>query len=249
MPSSRRLLAKPSVENGRVLALHQAHAADLAGDGDVHVRAHDLAADLGGAQLMVIAHGREHTGDGHGLYAAHERGEKRPGGLLVQRGELLAVVLEAAADDRALFADEADVVGPVRHGGHAQRRGRADAKQADAGEVLALDDGVGALGGAQHGLADLAAVHLRLLQQLPHRAHDAVKDVGGGGIFDFGDNVEVAVDEDGVGVGAAHVDTQLIHARFLPSRAPPRGCSRRRCQSSAGRPARCPRVCATWDSI
>ena len=91
----------------------------------------------------------------------------------------------------------------------------ADAQDSNRSQSLALDDGVGALGGAQHGLADLAAVHLRLLQQLPHRAHDAVKDVGGGGVFDFGDNVEVAVDEDGVGIGAAYVDADVNHWSFL----------------------------------
>ena len=84
--------------------------------------------------------------------------------VLVQRRELLAVVLEPAADDRALFTDEAYVLRPVHHRRHAHGRRCADAQKADLGQVFALHDGVGALRGAQHSLADLAAVDLRLLQ-------------------------------------------------------------------------------------
>ena len=83
-------------------------------------------------------------------------------------------------------------------------------------QILALDDGVGALRGAQHGLADLAAVDLRLPKQRLHRADDAFKDVSRGGVLDLGDDAQIFVDEDGVGIGAAYVDAQLIHFPHLP---------------------------------
>ena len=109
--------------------------------------------------------------------------------VLVQRRELLAVVFKPAADDGALFADETDILRPVHHRRHAHGRRRADAQKADLGQILALDDGVGALRRTQHRLADLAAVDLRLLQQFLHRAHDAFKDISRSGILDLGDDL------------------------------------------------------------
>lgn len=81
---------------------------------------------------------------------------------------------------------------------------------------FALDDGVGALRRTQHRLADLAAVHLRLLQQFLHRAHDALENISRSGILDLADDLEIFVDEDSIRVGAAHVDAQLIHLPHLP---------------------------------
>ena len=48
-------LIQRGVENGGVLALDQAHGADLAGNGDVHVLAHDLPANFRRAVLMILS--------------------------------------------------------------------------------------------------------------------------------------------------------------------------------------------------
>ena len=204
------------VEYGGVLALDQAHGADLAGDGDVHVLAHDLAADLRRAALVVGPHGGKDAGDGDGLHLPLQFRKECPRGVLVQRRQLLAVVLKPAADDGALFADKADVLRPVHHRRHAHGRRRADAQKADFGQIFALDDGVGTLRGTQHGLSYLTAVDLRLPKQRLHSADDAFKDVSRGWMLDLGDDAQIFVDEDGVGIGAAYVDAQLIHFPHLP---------------------------------
>ena len=126
----------------------------------MHVLAHDLAAERGGLELVVVAHGGEHAGDGDGLDALFfHLEEELLRSFRVEGGEMLAVVLKAAAYDGAADGDPADVLSPVHHGRYAERGGRAYAEDADGREVLALDDGVGALGGAEHGLLYLAAVH------------------------------------------------------------------------------------------
>ena len=208
--------AERGVENGGVFALNQAHGADFAGDGDVHILPHDLAADFRRAPLVVRPHRGKDAGDGDGVHNALELRKEIARGRLIQGRKLLAVIFKAAADDRALFADEADVLRPVHHRRHAHGRRGADAQKSDLRQVLALDDGVGALRRAQHRLTDLAAVHLRLLEQLLYRAHDALKDISRSGILDLGDDLQMFVDKNGVRVGAAHVDAQLIHLPHLP---------------------------------
>ena len=62
----------------------------------------------------------------------------------------------------------------------------------------------------------LAAVDLRMPEQRLYRADDAFKDVSRGWMLDLGDDAQIFVDEDGVGIGAAYVDAQLIHFPHLP---------------------------------
>ena len=201
-------LVERGVENGGVLPLNEAHGADLAGDGHVDVLPHHLAAQPGGRPLVVVPDGGEHAGDGH---RAHPFGlqplEEGAGRLLIKGGQLLAVVLKAAADDGGVHGDGAQILRPVHHGRDAHRGGGADAQHADGGQVAALHNGVGALGGAQHGLADLPAIHAGLLQHRADGVQDAVVGVGGGVALYAGHHLEVFVDEHRVGIGAAHVNS------------------------------------------
>ena len=48
----------------------------------------------------------------------------------------------------------------------------------------------------------LTAVDLRLPKQRLHSADDAFKDVSRGWMLDLGDDAQIFVDEDGVGIGA-----------------------------------------------
>ncbi len=182
-------LIERSIEYGGVFALDQAHGADLAGNGDVDVLAHHLAADFRRTPLMVRPHRGKDAGNGDGVHDSLELCKEITRSRLVQRRELFAVIFKAAADDRALFADETDILRPVHHRRHAHGRRSADAQKPDLRQVFALDDGVGALRRTQHRLADLAAVHLRLLQQFLHRAHDALENISRSGILDLADDL------------------------------------------------------------
>ena len=241
-----RHLPQGGVQDGGVLSFNQTHGADLTGDGHVDVLPHHFLAQLRRTQFVVVPDGGEHAGDGDGLDALglHVQVE-RLGRRLIQGSQLLAVVLKAAADDGAAHGDALDVLRPIHHGQDAGGSRRANAQDADGRQVLALYDGVGTLGSAQHGLVDLRAVNAGLLQHSANSAQDPVIDIAGGGVLDVRHNVQVFVDEDGVGVGAAYVNAQLIHDRSLPCTVLPTGYNRCRSQNTGGRPGRCPPECAT----
>ena len=205
-------LPERGVQDGGVFTLDEAHGADLARDGDMDILTHDLAAELCGLELVVVADSGEHAGDGDGLDALGLHiGEEGLGSFGVEGGELLAVVLKAAADDGAADGDLLNILGPVDHGADAGGGRRADAQDADGGEILALYNGVGALRRAEHGLMDLLGVHAGDLEHGTHRAQNAVINVCGGGILDICDHRTVFVDQDGVRVGAAHVNSEFVH--------------------------------------
>ena len=245
-----RHVVQRRVQDSGVLALDQAHRADLAGDGHVHVLAQHLARDGRGAQLVVVAHGGEHAGHGHGLHATFHALEERAARGLVELCQALAIVLETALDDERVHAHRSDIVGPVHHRRDAHGSRRADAQDGDGRKALALHDGVRALGGAQHGLRDLRAVHAAVGQHGVHRAHDARVDIVRRGVLHRRHHVQVLVDQNGVRVGAAHVDAQFVHGLTPPSArcALRRGYSRYRCRSSAAPRGRDPPACATGGS-
>ena len=183
----------------------------------MHVLSHDFPAQLGSRPLVVAANSGEHAGDGHrfdslGLQIL----KKGPGGRLIEGGQLLTIVLKATANDGGPYGDFFQILRPVHHGGDAHRGGGAQAQHADGGQMLALHDGIGALGGAQHGLADLLPVHARLLQHRPYGGQNAVIGVRRGVPLDAGHHLSLFVQKDGVGIGAAHVDSQLIHQALPP---------------------------------
>ena len=137
--------------------------------------------------------------------------KKDPRRRLVKGGELLAVVLKSAGDDGGVCGNGAQILRPVHHGRNSHRSGSADAQDTDGSQMLALHDGVGALGGAQHSLADLRPIHAGLLQHGADCVQNAVIGVRGGMALDAGHHLKILVNQDGVRVGAAHVNSQLIH--------------------------------------
>ena len=90
------------------------------------------------------------------------------------------------------------------------------------------DDGVRALRGAEHGLLDEFAIDVRLSEHGVNRTHDALVDIARGGVLHRGDNLQVIVDQNGVGVGAADINAKFVHISstffqlqfFLPSGRP-----------------------------
>ena len=207
---------------------------------------HHFLAQLCCTQFVVVPDSGEHAGDGDGFDALGLHVQKEHlGRCLIQGSQLFAVILKAAADDRTAHGDALDVLRPIHHGRDAGGGRGADAQDADGRQVLTLYDGVGTLGSTQHGLVDLRAVNAGLLQHSVNSAQDSVIDIAGGGVLDVRHNVQVFVDEDGVGVGAAYVNAQLIHDRSLPCTVLPTGYNRCRSQNTEGRPGRCPPECAT----
>ena len=79
------------------------------------------------------------------------------------------------------------------------------------GEVLALHNGVGALRRAEHGLMDMLGIHAGDLEHRAHRAQNAVVNIRRGGILDISHHRAVFVHQDGVRIGAAHINSEFIH--------------------------------------
>ena len=196
-----------AVEDGGVLSLDQAQGADLVGHGQVDVVAHDLADHLGGGQLVAVAHRGEDAGDGHRIHRSAERLQEPADLVRVERDDLAAVQLDAAVDHRLAAGDDGlEVRGPGEERADRERRRGADAHDRHAVETLALQHGVGGVGGAQHDVADAAAIHVTRGEDRVHRVLDALGHVRAGGGLRLGQQAVVAVQDHGVRVGAAHVD-------------------------------------------
>ena len=217
-------LPQRGVQDRGIFPLDQAHRADLAGDGNMDVLAHDLPAELGRLYLMVIADGGEHAGNGNGLHAlCLHFFKERLGGSGIQRSQLLAVIFKAATDDGAAHGHLLNILRPVHHGTDAGGGRRADAQDADGGQILALHNGVGALGRTQHCLMDLRGIHTGDLQHRAHSAQNTVVNIRRGGILDVRHHRAVLVHQDGIRIGAAHINSEFIHDQLPPLQRSSRG--------------------------
>ena len=78
-------LIERSIEYGGVFALNQAHGADLAGNGDVDVLPHHLAADFRRTPLMVRPHRGKDAGNGDGVHDSLELCKEITRSRLIQR--------------------------------------------------------------------------------------------------------------------------------------------------------------------
>jgi len=228
-----------AVEYRRVLPLEQADRADLVAERDVHVA--ELALDhLGGQQLVARRDGGEHAGDRDAVGGLAGLPEEPRDGVGVERGQVLAVELDPAVHDRRPDGDRADQVRrPAEHGPDAVGGGPADPEHRHPPQVLALQDGVGGVGGAEHDVADPAGVGAGYAEHGADRRHDPAGDVGGAGHLGLGDHPVGGVHDHGVGVGAADVDAETAIRRWH-RRAPPRAGSRSRSRTRAARPPRSP---------
>ena len=204
------------VHHGRVLALDQADAADVAGQRDER-RGQLLLQDVGRFLLLRRVDGREHGGDGDGLDAAGRelaRGALHFGGI--ERRDRAAVVVEAAADDLGVAVDGlAQRRRPVGHRPDGERRRRAEAQHADAAQVLGFDQRIGEVRRADHHGADGGGRELGGLQDLGDRADDAAADIRRGRRLVAREH-GAAAQEHGIGVRAAHVDANPQHFGHQP---------------------------------
>ncbi len=125
--------------------------------------------------------------------------------LAVERDERAAVELVAALQHHDLGAHQlGQVLRPVHEGRQRGARGQADADRGDAAQVAPLHHRVGEVGGADHHRVRLARAG-RLLHQLGEGAGDPGRHVRGGRRLDPRGH-RVVLEQDRVGVGAAHVD-------------------------------------------
>ena len=244
-----RHLIQRRVQDGGVFPLDQAHGADLTGNGDMGLLPHDRAAQPSRLHLMVIADGGKHAGNGHRLDPGRLQLLKKSGGRSgIQRGQLLAVVLKAAADDSGRRRNALQIFRPVHHGRDPPGGRRADAQNADRGQILSLYDGVRALGSPQHGLPDLGTVHPGLLQDRADRGQNAVINIRGGVPLDRRHHMQRLVDQNSVRVGASHIDPELIHLSIPLCSALSAEYNRRRCRNTGDRPAPAPPGSSTGGS-
>ncbi len=198
-------LDQAGVEQGRVLALEQADAAEAVGQGDGDVGA--LLAEDG--RRLLLAGGvqwREHCGDRD---RADARRADAPGrlahALLVERHERAAVELVAALQHDDLAADQVgQVLRPVHEGRQRGAGGQADAHGGHPAEVAPLHHRVGEMGSPDHGRVGFTRGR-RPLDEFGQGAGDPRGHVRGGGCLHGGGH-RVVLQKDGVGVGAADVD-------------------------------------------
>ena len=213
-----RHVVQRRVQDGRVLALEEAERPDLRRQRDGEALAQLLAQNGGGALLVRVGHRREHAGHSNGLEALFAHDARDLADLVFrQRADLATVELVAAVHEEVAHAHGVlQLVGPVGHAADGRRGRGAHAQRGNLVQALALDDGVRAVRGAQHGEPDVARrVGTDLGDHLVHGGHDAAHDVLGGGAFRRGHQLEVAVDDHRVGVRAAHVDTQTPDALLI----------------------------------
>jgi hypothetical protein len=143
--------------------------------------------------------------------------------VLDKRADLAAIELVAAVHQKVAHAHGAlQLLGPVGHAADGRSGRGPDAQGGHLVQAAALHDGVGAVGGAQHGKSDVRrGLEADLGNHLVHGGLDAAHDVLGGGALGRGDQVQVAVDDHGVGIGAAHIDAQAPGALLLCHYRPP----------------------------
>ena len=181
-------------------------------------------------QVMAASgnHGRDQFGRAP-LVAGIERREDRRdgdrlqprrlhllGGLgdrrLVERHEGPAVVFVTAFDHPHAAAHQfGEILRPVAERRQRGRGRHAEPERRDLGEVPALDHGIDEVRGADHHAVDaLALEHTRRSE-----AFDRIEDAGGdilAGRRLHGAHHFAVLDQDGVGVGAAHVNANASHA-------------------------------------
>ena len=104
----------------------------------------------------------------------------------------------------------AQVGRPVDERRQGRRRRQADANRGDPGDMAALDDGVGEMRRADHHRVDPGRIDRTRRDETLQRRDDAVADLLGRGGLDRVQHA-LAVDQDGVGVGAADVDAEADH--------------------------------------
>lgn len=212
-----RHVVERGVQDGCILALQEAERSDFGRQRNGEFLAQLLAQHRRGALLVRVGNGREHAGHRNGLEAFFaDDARNRANLVLVEGADLATVELVAAVHQEVAHAHGAlQLVGPVGHAADGRGGRRTHAQSGNLVEALALDDGIRAMRGAQHGEADvLSGLHANLRDHFVHGRNDAAHDVFGGGTFGGSDQLQVAVDDNRVGVRAADVDAQAPRAQL-----------------------------------
>ena len=199
------------VQDGCVLALQETERADLARKRDGELIAQLSGKDLGGATLVGVRHRGEHARYRHGFVPLFAHGARHVAQLVFgKRADLATVELVAAVHQEISHAHGVfELLRPIGHAADGRGRRRADAQRRHLVQALALHDRVGAMRRAEHSEPDVRRrLGADLRQHLVHGRLNAAHHVLGRRAFRGGDQLQVAVDDDGIGVGASDVDPQ-----------------------------------------
>ena len=129
--------------------------------------------------------------------------------------------MPAAHKEPLIVNSRAQLRRPVDHGLDRARRRRADANHGNAIEALALDDSVRAVRGAEHRVANARTINALAGKHGLHGVFDAAHNVFSRGAFHGGNEIQVLVKNNGVGVGATDVDANapvFVGHRVYPVR-------------------------------
>jgi hypothetical protein len=127
---------------------------------------------------------------------------------LVQWADFATVEFAAAGDDVACLSYQgAEILRPIHQGRERQGRGRAETDDADAAQVLSLEDGIDALGGAEHSRADTRG-GLATSQHQVNGLNDARRHIRSSRGLGLGQHVMIVVEYDRVRIRAADIDAQ-----------------------------------------
>ena len=158
---------------------------------------------------MARRDGREDAGDGHGIDAATQRYQETANGLSVEGHDLATVEFDAAGHDGLAGGNRpSQVLRPGQQGPDRQGCRCADAQHRNTVESTTLQDRVGGVGRAQHGVTDARPVDMPRGQHRVDGSLDARGDVGTRGHLGLGQQLIFAVEHHRVRISATDVDTQ-----------------------------------------
>src|SRR5690606_36459643 len=88
------------------------------------------------------------------------------------------------------------------------RGGGAEADRRDPAEAATTDDRIGRMGRAEHDPRDAVALVADLAEHVNDDLADAAGHIFGRGLLRPGDDLVLRVEDDGVGVGSADIDSE-----------------------------------------
>ena len=176
--------------------------------------------DLGGRQLMPRRDRGEDAGDGDPVGSARDLAQEPRDGVGVQRGQVLPVEFDAAADDhRAGRIALVRSAGQPNIGRMLSVAGRPIRITAIRRSFLRSEHGVRRVSGASMTWVIRCRSRLRGAQHGVDRRGDPAGDVQRARHLGLGDHAVRAIHDHGVGIGAAHIDTEAAVEERAPARS------------------------------
>ena len=158
-------------------------------------------------QFVIISHSGEDTGDRHGFYLSLESFKETAGRFPVKWSEFFSVILEAASHNRIIHGNFLNVLFPVHHRRYAQGCRSPNPEDSNRCQGFPFHNSIGALGGSQHGLADLCPVDSGLFKTGAHCPQNSVIDIAGSRIFDFCYHISSAVNQNRIRIRPSNVNS------------------------------------------